>query len=67
MKRAIILTSIIGAYSIFMAVYFGRDLLRDGQSLRFWLTVGAEAVVLVLLFFALKRRARYRRNRKNDR
>lgn len=49
-----------------MAWYFGLDLLREGKALRFWLTVGAEAVAIVLAFFALKKRDQFREQRKRE-
>ena len=48
-------------YAICMAVYFGADLLREGKTLRFWVTLVAEAVVIVLAYFALKKRDEMRR------
>lgn len=64
--RHIFLTILIGAYAVFMAVYFGSDLLRSGQYTRFFVTIAAEALVLVLLFFSLRRRDKLRETRKNE-
>ena len=41
-----------------MILYFGIDLLKSGQYLRFYLTLGAEVAVIILTFFALRRRDR---------
>lgn len=43
-----------------MTLYFGMDLLKDGQTLRFWATLIGECCVIVLAFFALRRRDRIR-------
>lgn len=66
MKRHVILTALITVYAVFMAVYFGSDLLRQGQYARFGITLGAEVVVLVLMFFMLRKRDRLRSQRRQD-
>lgn len=63
-KKYQIITCLIALYAVFMTFYFGLDLLKDGQTLRFWLTFIAETVVIVLAYFALKKRDRYREERK---
>lgn len=63
-KKYQIITCLIALYAFFMTFYFGLDLLKDGQTLRFWLTFIAETVVIVLAYFALKKRDRYREERK---
>lgn len=60
------LPALLGAYFLFMTFYFGTDLLRSGQELRFWLTVGAEIAVLTALVFFLKKRERLRSEREQD-
>lgn len=60
------LPTLLGVYFLFMTFYFGIDLLRSGEPLRFWLTVGAELVVLIALVFFLKKRERLRVEREND-
>lgn len=49
-----------------MTVYFGLDLLRAGENLRFWATIGAESAVLVALVFFLKKREKLRCEREKD-
>lgn len=65
MKRHVIVTILLAAYALFMTFYFGIDLLRSGHELRFWLTVVAETVVIILTFFALRRRDRLREQSRN--
>lgn len=65
-QRHIVVTTLLVAYALFMTFYFGIDLLKSGQHLRFYLTVAGEFVVIVLTFFALRRRDRLRREREND-
>lgn len=60
------LPTLLAIYFLGMTFYFGFDLLRQGEATRFWLTVGAEAVVLVLLIFFLKKREKLRTEREND-
>lgn len=49
-----------------MTFFFGLDLLKTGQDLRFWLTLGSEAAVIVLAYFALKKRDELRAQRKKE-
>lgn len=64
--RYIWLPALLGAYFLFMTFHFGIDLLRSGESVRFWGTVVAELVILVALAFFLKKRERLRREREED-
>ena len=57
------LPTLIAVYFIFMTLYFGLDLLRSGETTRFWITVGSETAVLAALVFFLKRRERLREER----
>jgi len=65
-NRHIWVPIVIGIYFIFMAVYFGRDLIASGQYLRFGITAGVEILLLVALFFALRRRRKYRIDREKS-
>lgn len=60
------LPSLLGIYFIFMTIYFGLDLLRSGETFRFWATIGAELIVLIALVFFLKKRERLRCEREKD-
>lgn len=60
MKRYLIVTTLLIIYALFMTIYFGLDLLKSGQHTRFYLTVAAEVIVIILTFFALRRRDRIR-------
>ena len=66
LKKYQFVTCLLAIYACFMTFYFGIDLLNSGQALRFWITLGAEAVVIVLAYFALKRRDMYREQRKQE-
>lgn len=57
---------LLAVYFLFMTFYFGMDLLRKGESMRFWLTAGAEAAVLIALAFFLKKREKLRMEREKD-
>lgn len=66
-KRYKIITFLLVIYALFMTFYFGMDLLKSGHATRFWLTVAGETICIVLTFFALRRRDRFReRNEKTD-
>ena len=60
------LPALLALYFCFMTVYFGLDLLRSGETLRFWATIGAESAVLIALVFFLKKRERLRMEREKD-
>lgn len=49
-----------------MTIYFGFDLLRAGENLRFWGTVSAELIVLSALSFFMKKKERLRKEREDD-
>ncbi|MCH5227612.1 MAG: hypothetical protein J1F16_07360 [Muribaculaceae bacterium] len=66
LKKYHIITCIMAIYALFMTIYFGLDLLREGQTVRFWVTLIAESIVLVLAFFALRKRDEYRIRRKRE-
>lgn len=61
-----IITCLLVLYASFMTIYFGMDLLKDGHSVRFWVTLIAEVIVIILAFFALRRRDQYRTRRKKE-
>lgn len=60
------LPCLLGIYFLFMTFYFGIDLLKSGETLRFWATVGSELAVLAALAFFLKRREKLRTEREKD-
>ncbi len=60
-----LITFLLVVYALFMTFYFGVDLLKSGHATRFWLTVAGEALCIVLTFFALRRRDRYRQQNKD--
>lgn len=65
LKKYQFVTFLLVAYALFMTFYFGLDLLSSGQAMRFWVTLSAEALVIVLAFFALRRRDRLRDRQKD--
>ena len=65
-KKYQLLTFLIAAYALFMTLYFGLDLLKEGHALRFWVTLIAETVVIILAYFALKKRDFYRQQRRSQ-
>ena len=60
------LPALVAAYFLGMTFYFGLDLLRQGETTRFWLTVAAEVAVLTALVFFLKKREKLRMEREQD-
>ena len=65
-QRYQVITFLLAAYGLFMTLFFGLDLLKSGQALRFWVTWGAEILVVTLAFFALRKRDRLRKEREKD-
>lgn len=65
MKKYQIITGLLAVYAICMTYFFGLELLKEGQALRFWLTLISETVVIILAYFALRKRDQYRTQRKN--
>ncbi len=65
LKKYKLITFLLVVYALFMTFYFGVDLLKSGHATRFWLTVAGEALCIVLTFFALRRRDRYRQQNKD--
>lgn len=65
-KKHQVVTCLLACYAIFMTLYFGLDLLKEGQDLRFWITLIAEALVIVLAYFAMRRRDRMREQRNRE-
>lgn len=65
-QRYKVVTILLVAYASFMTLFFGLDLLKSGQTLRFAATVTAEAIVVTLAFFVLRKRDRLREQRKNN-
>lgn len=66
MQRHIIVPILLTAYALFMTFYFGLDLLKAGHVFRFSATVVAEIIVIILTFFALRRRDRLRDQRRQS-
>lgn len=60
------LPALLAIYFIFMTIYFGLDLLRSGENIRFFATIGAETAVLIALVFFLKKREKLRNEREQD-
>ena len=66
LPKYILVPSLLTIYALFMTLYFGLDLLKSGQTLRFYGTLAAEIIVIVLAFFALRRRDRLRNQRRQS-
>ncbi len=65
LQRYKVVTALLTVYALFMTFHFGTDLLKTGHATRFYLTLAAETIVLILTFFALRRRDRLRQERKD--
>lgn len=66
MKKYILVPALLAAYAIFMTLYFGLDLLRSGHTFRFFATLSAEIILIILTFFALRRKARLHKEREKE-
>ena len=49
-----------------MSVYFGPRLIAEGEAVRFWISVGAEILIIVALFFALRRKEKLKARREDE-
>lgn len=65
-KRHIIIPLCLLAYIGIMTWYFGRDLIASGQITRLITTVAVELVVIVILFFSLRKKQQLRNKRENQ-
>lgn len=65
-KKYQVVTCLLSLYALFMTFYFGLDLLKEGHTFRFWLTLSVETVVIIAAYFALKKRDEYRSRRKEE-
>lgn len=66
LKKYQLVTLMLAAYAMFMTLYFGLDLLKEGKALRFWVTLVCEVTVIILAYFALRKRDFYRQQRKRE-
>lgn len=66
LQRYKVVTFLLLAYALFMTFYFGIDLLKSGHTTRFWLTVAGEIICIILAFFALRSRDRYRQQHRKE-
>lgn len=62
-KRYIVVPLVLLTYAVFMSVYFGLEMLREGQTLKFTIICCAEALVLVLLSLSIRKRDRLKAER----
>ena len=58
LKRSWWLPAILAIYFAAMSAYFGPRLIAEGLALKFWLSVGFEVIIVVALYFALRRKER---------
>ena len=49
---------VLGLYALSMTLYFGPRLIEEGLSVKLWISVAVEVLVVVALFFALRRKER---------
>ncbi|MCH5232496.1 MAG: hypothetical protein J1E78_02580 [Muribaculaceae bacterium] len=61
-----LVTCLLVIYAVFMTLYFGLDLLKSGEIARFWITLSAEIIVIILAYFALRKRDRLRKEREKQ-
>ena len=67
-RRYHVIITLLAVYALFMTFYFGLELLRTGEQLRFYVTLIAETAVIICAYFALRKRDKNRRkyNDKNS-
>ncbi|MDE6071289.1 MAG: hypothetical protein K2G53_01915 [Muribaculaceae bacterium] len=57
-RKSIWLPALLALYFLGMAIYFGPQLIREGETLRFILVSVAEVVIIILIHFFYKHRER---------
>lgn len=60
------LPGVLAAYAAIMSAYFGPGLIKEGYALKFWISVGVEAVVIFILFLALRRKEKLQNRREHS-
>lgn len=65
-KRSYWLPWVLAIYAGAMSVYFGPRLIAEGEAVRFWISVGAEVLIIVALFFALRHKEKMRARREEE-
>ena len=63
LKKSIWLPAVLALYAAGFSCWFGPRLIAEGQGVKFWISVGFEVVVIVGLFFALRRKEHLARTR----
>lgn len=56
LKKSLWLPPLLAVYCAVMDIYFGPRLIAEGRASKFWISVAFEAVVVIGLFFALRRK-----------
>lgn len=56
LKKSVWLPFGLGLYALAMSLYFGPRLLAEGMAVKFWISVAFEILVVVGLYFALRRK-----------
>lgn len=56
LRKSIWVPLCLAIYCAAMTFAFARRLLEDGQAVKLWISVGVECLVLIALFFALRRK-----------
>lgn len=55
-KKYIWLPAVISVYFIAMSAIFGVELIKTGHTTKFWLTAGAEIIIIIAMIIFLKKR-----------
>ena len=58
LKKSLWLPAALAIYAIIMTLYFGPRLIEEGMGVKLWVSVAVEVLVVVALFFALRRKER---------
>lgn len=64
LRKSVILTSVITIYFIFMMIIFGKDILAQGKQFQFYATCIAETLIIIALYFFLRKKEKYKDRRK---
>ena len=55
-RKSVWLPAALALYAAAMSLYFGPRLIAEGLAVKLWVSVAVEAIVVVGLYFALRRK-----------
>ena len=60
-KKSLALPIGLALYCVAMTAYFGPRLIEEGRGVKLWISIAAEVIVIIALFFALRHKEKLKR------